>query len=398
MVHAINAFMESYTSNVSCSGYSSIGKEIELEDVKGDIDYAGLLEAVYDTQYGCAAVLSMTEATLVEEAAGRVSVNEGLITSAIEVVVDKVKDLAYKVKQFVKKVLKTIGDFFYSLYAKATPMDRLISAWGKESVTMADIADAKAEKDWKFPGTYWKVNDLGLDKVTSDKQVYEVFNMNELGLVVEKLSDDVTDKFGKWAYDLSKDNTGLNAGIDALKEDIKDAKEASKKFFQNINKFMEEEVANSMNVIPWTREPEKADQGLNETEWKTICKFAKTGQKMAIDYQRSAKVWAGKMETEIQSAVKEMSKAAKGQVDHGQNVNKIYDENQASAKKAAITRLTNVGLSAITTTVQIYMNDVNRGIIPIMKKQHSRAVSSYIYVQGSVSRIVKEKKRKEKNM
>lgn len=376
----LDSFMESYRSNVVIKG-NDADMAAFFEGVQ-PCTYEEAIETFFEAQYSVEAMAAITENAILMESAGAAEmVNEGVVGSFFSAAVEKVKECATKVKQFAVAVVKKIIQFFKDLYNKATPIDKIMQQYGKKAVSYSDIQTAIAN-GFKIPGSLkillpnpeQTLDSLlgALAKADKDFMEIDLFN-----------SSRITDQAAADKY------------VTDAKEKLQEVKEQDKERFTWVGQLISENDTYSKKnqfsrMIRTANEDKSKDGTISDKEWNTISDFALNGQAKERNYRT-------KVETVAKDTVKSLDKMVadikKSQSDLVKNAD---DDKKAdyATQNAIASRCISASIAVSTYQANRGIMIMNKVIIPVMRKLHTTAISTYIYItNGTKSRNKKSDKK-----
>lgn len=370
----LGSFMESYGQSVVIKG-SDASMTAFFEGVS-PCSYEEAIETFFEAQYSVEAMHVMTENAIMMEAAGVEGVvTEGVISSFVQTAVDKVKDCAAKVKQFAVAVIKKIIQFFKELYNKATPIDTIMQKYGKNPVSYSDIKTAMAN-GFKIPGS------LKILTGDAEGQVAEILNKTSTASISEIVNAlKGSSGFATLSYISGLSDDEFKSKIQEVKENTAKLRQQDKDLFTGIGQLLSDNDTYSKKTMfkqfVRTANADKSKDGdLTEGEWKTISDYALHGQAKMKNYKAAVEKEAKDVVGIIDSISKEINK-------FGSDFTKqsSTDERAGAANlQSRMTQVTSATVANATYAANRAIMVMNRVVMPLMKKMHTSAISTYIYI------------------
>ena len=379
----VEAFRESYGRNVAIKG-SSADMAAFFEGVT-PCSYEDAIETFFEAQYSIEAMSVMTENAIMMESAGVSGVvTEGVISSFISAAIDKVKECATKIKQFAVAVVRKIVQFFKDLYAKATPIDRIMQKYGKNGVEYADIKEA-VNNGYKIPGN---LKLLTADAETIADDIIEkttISGETELLNLMTKIAN-ISEKVKKPSQEAGAISKIIEEIDGSMKSQLEKQKEKDKETFTAIGRLLSDnDDASASKVFKdlyvFAGGKDKTDKGkIEKGQWDVIKKYALNGQSKMASYRAAT-------EKEAKDSVKQFNESIKLMTDLLKIAESGMEKDDAKIYNASKPALNKI----ITTTVNVntYMASravmvMNKLILPLMRKSHNLAIATYVRVTTGV--------------
>lgn len=370
----LDSFMESYRGNVIIKG-NDADMAAFFENVQ-PCSYEEAIGTFFEVQYSVEAMAAITENAILMESAGAAEmVNEGVVGSFFSAAVEKVKECATKVKQFAVAVIKKIIQFFKELYNKATPIDTIMQKYGKNPVSHSDIKTAMAN-GFKIPGS------LKILTGDAEGQVAEIIDKTATASVSElvKMFKD-SSGFGTLSFVSGLTDDEFKSKIDAIKEATSKLKEQDKELFTGIGQLLSDNDTYSKKTMfkqfVRTANADKSKDGdLTEGEWKIISDYALHGQAKMKNYKTAVEKEAKEVVRIIDGVSKEINKFGTDFVKQSN----ADEKTGASNLQSRMTQITSANVANATYAANRAITVMNRVVMPLMKKMHTSAISTYIYI------------------
>lgn len=376
----LDSFMESYRSNVVIKG-DETNMAAFFEGAQ-PCSYEDAIETFFEAQYSVEAMAAITENAILMESAGAADmINEGVIGSFFEAAIEKIKECAKKVKDFAVACVKRVIQFFKDLYDKATPIDKIMQQYGKKGVDYSDIKTAMAN-GFKIPGS---LKLLVADPQSKFDEIMKEFSFDNTK--VKSLIND-TEK-----YATTKER--VDAIVDGIKEDLNKIKEEDKERFNWVGRLLSDNDEYSKKTmrgkfIKTANEDKSKDGDIDPKEWDALKDYALNGQAKQRTYRREIEDTAKKSVKEIDEVAKQVNKM------QSDNVRNAADDDKSAAadKKALVSKLVAAKVAQGTYMANRSVMVMSKVIIPTMRKMHTTAISSFIYItNGTKSKNKKTDKK-----
>lgn len=377
----LDSFMESVNRNVVIKG-SDADMTSFFEGVE-PCSYESAIETFFEAQYSVEAMAAITEHTMLMEGAGTIeTVNEGVIGSFFSAAIEKIKECVTKVKQFAVACVKKVIQFFKELYNKATPIDKIMQQYGKKGVDYSDIKTAMAN-GFKIPGS------LKLLVANPEKQFDEI--MKEFAFDKDESIKKIRDS--EWTANATDEQ--IEKSVSTIKERLAEIKEKDKERFTWVGQLLSENEQYTKKTmrgkfIKTANEDKSKDGDITPQEWNDLKDYALNGQTKQRKYRTEIEVAAKESVKEINGAMTDITKAQNDIVKNASD----DDKSSAAEGKARVSKYVSAKVAQATYMANRSVMVMNKVIMPTMRKMHTTAISSFIYItNGTKSKNKKSDKK-----